>query len=90
MGKSYMQTAEAETAKKNGAKRSIRLDVDIVLYTQYRWKAPRHQRLKETMEQLLNDSMALFIKNEDKWREIVAKNLESTKKVGKNAAKRNR
>ena len=90
MGKSYLQPAEAEQARKNGAKRSVRLDVDIVLYTQYRWKVPYGRRLKENMELLLNDAMALFAKDSEKWRDFVAKNLKSTEKVGKNAAKRKR
>jgi len=90
MGKSYLQPAEAEQARKNGAKRSVRLDVDIVLYTKYRWKVPYGRRLKENMEMLLNDAMELFAEHGEKWREIVAKNLKTTKKVGKNAAKRSR
>lgn len=90
MGKSYLQLEEAKVAQKNGARRSVRLDVDIVLYSQYRWQAPRHKRLKENMEELLNDAMALYVELGDNWREIIGKNLKSTQKVGKNAAKRNR
>ena len=85
-----MQPAEAEAAKKSGAKRSIRLDVDIVLYTQYRRNAPYYRRLKESMEELLNDAMTLFNQHGEKWRDIIAKNSKTPKKVGKHAAKRKR